>query len=125
MIIVDYADLMRPDIRTNDPKENSRVIYVDLRAIAFEENVALLTATQTNREGFKSTVAKAEHVAEDFNKIRTADVAISINITEEERAKGQARLYFAASRNQEMGVTVVIKQNVSMMRFLEEVISVE
>ncbi len=125
MIIVDYADLMRPDIRTNDPKENSRAIYVDLRAIAFEENVALLTATQTNREGFKSTVAKAEHVAEDFNKIRTADVAISINITEEERAKGQARLYFAASRNQEMGVTVVIKQNVSMMRFLEEVISVE
>lgn len=125
MVIVDYADLMKPEYRTNDPRENSRTIYVDLRAIAFDENVALLTATQTNREGYKSTVAKAEHVAEDFNKIRTADVAISINVTDEERSKGQARLYFAASRNQETGVTVVIKQNVSMMRFLEEVVSVE
>lgn len=125
MVIVDYADLMCPNHRNQDPRENSRAIYVDLRAIAFEENVALLTATQTNREGAKSTVAKAEHVAEDYNKIRTADVVITINITEEERAKGQARLHFAASRNQETSVTVVVKQNVSMMRFLEDIVGIE
>lgn len=125
LIVVDYADIMAPNHRTNDPIENSKSVYVDLRAIAFEENVAVLTATQTNREGFKSAVAKAEHVSDDFNKVRTVDLMISINKTEEEAARGEARLYFAASRNQESGFTVVIKQNIAMMRFLEEVVRVE
>lgn len=125
LVVVDYADIMAPNYRTNDAIENSKGVYVDLRAIAFEENVAVLTATQTNREGFKSTVAKAEHVAEDFNKVRTVDLMISINKTEEEAARGESRLYFAASRNQESGFTIVIKQNLSMMRFIEDVIRIE
>lgn len=125
MVVVDYADLMAPSHRTKDPIENSKQIYTELRAIGFEENVAMLTATQTNREGHKSTVAKMDHVAEDFNKIRIADLVISINKTEEEAARNEARLYFAASRNQESGFTVVIRQNVAMMRFLESVVRVE
>lgn len=125
LIVVDYADIMAPNYRTNDAIENSKGVYVDLRAIAFEENVAVLTATQTNREGFKSTVAKAEHVAEDFNKVRTVDLMISINKTEEEAARGESRLYFAASRNQESGFTIVIKQNLAMMRFIEDVLRIE
>lgn len=125
LIVVDYADIMAPNYRTNDAIENSKSVYVDLRAIAFEENAAVLTATQTNREGFKSTVAKAEHVAEDFNKVRTVDLMISINKTEEEAARGESRLYFAASRNQESGFTVVIKQNLSMMKFIEDVVRIE
>ncbi len=125
MVVVDYADLMASSHRTKDPIENSKQIYTELRAIGFEENVAMLTATQTNREGHKSTVAKMDHVAEDFNKIRIADLVISINKTEEEAARNEARLYFAASRNQESGFTVVIRQNVAMMRFLESVVRVE
>lgn len=125
LIVVDYADIMAPNHRTNDAIENSKSVYVDLRAIAFEENAAVLTATQTNREGFKSTVAKAEHVAEDFNKVRTVDLMISINKTEEEAARGESRLYFAASRNQESGFTIVIKQNLSMMKFIEDIVRIE
>lgn len=125
LVVVDYADIMAPNFRFNDPIENSKSVYVDLRAIAFEFNVAMLTATQTNREGYKSTVAKAEHVAEDFNKVRTVDLMISINVTEEERAKGEARLYFAASRNQESGFTIFIKQNLAKMQFIESILRIE
>lgn len=125
LVVVDYLDIMAPNHRYNDPIENSKSVFVDMRGLAFEEDVALLSATQTNRDGFKSTVAKAEHVAEDFNKIRIADVVISINATEEERAKGEARLYFAASRNQESGITVFIKQNLSTMTFIESIVRIE
>jgi replicative DNA helicase len=125
MIVVDYGDIMAPDYRTNDPIENSKSIFVGLRAIAFEENAAVLTATQTNREGFKSVVAKAEHVAEDFNKIRIADLVISLNITDEERDNNELRLYFAASRNQAGGFTVRIKQDLAKMKFLQAVLGVE
>ena len=122
LVVVDYADIMAPNFRFNDVIENSKSVYVDLRAIAQEKDVAMLTATQTNREGFKATVAKAEHVAEDFNKVRTVDLMISINITDEERSKGEARLYFAASRNQESGFTLFIKQDIAKMKFIESIL---
>lgn len=125
LIVIDYADLMVPDFRMNDAIENSKNIYTGLRAIASEEDAAVLTATQTNRDGFKSTVAKAEHVAEDFNKIRIADLVISINATEEERAVGEARLYFAASRNQETGFSIFIKQEIAKMKFITAILKVE
>ncbi len=125
MIVVDYADIMAPNHRTNDAIENSKGVYLDLRAIAHEENVAMLTATQTNREGFKSTVAKAEHVADDFNKVRTVDIMISINVTDEERANGEARLFFAASRNQEGGFTIFIKQELAKMKFIASIVRIE
>lgn len=125
LVVVDYADIMAPDHRTDNVIENSKEIYVGLRALAFEFDCAVLTATQTNREGYKAQTAKAEHVAEDFNKIRTADLVISINSTEEERAQNVARLYFAASRNQESGFTVRIKQNMKKMTFIESILGVE
>lgn len=125
MVVVDYADIMAPNYRAKDAIENSKSVYVDLRALATEFNVAMLTATQTNRDGFKAVVAKAEHVADDFNKVRTADIIISINKTEEEASNGEARLYFAASRNQESGFTVYIKQDIARMQFITSIIKVE
>ena len=125
LIVLDYADLMIPDFRMNDAIENSKNVYTGLRAIATEEDAAVLTATQTNRDGFKSTVAKAEHVAEDFNKVRIADLVISINATEEEKAVGEARLYFAASRNQESGFSIFIKQDIAKMKFITSILKVE
>jgi replicative DNA helicase len=125
LVVVDYADIMAPDFRTDNVIENSKEIYVGLRAIAFEFDCALLTATQSNREGVKAQTIKAEHVAEDFNKIRTADIVISINSTEEEQSVGEARLYFAASRNQESGFTVRIKQDIKKMAFITQVVGIE
>jgi replicative DNA helicase len=125
LVVCDYLDIMAPNYRTPDSVENSKSIYTDMRAIALVEGFAMLSATQTNREGFKSTVAKAEHVAEDFNRIRIADLVISINITDEERSKNEARLYFAASRNQESGFTVFIQQDMATMTFIKGILRVE
>ena len=125
LVVVDYLDIMAPNNRTNDSIENSKMIWIDCRAIAQEENVAMLSATQTNRDGFKAQIAKAEHAADDFNKIRTADIVISINRTQEELLKNEARLYFAASRNQAMGFSVHVRQNIEKMQFVTDVIGVE
>lgn len=125
MIVTDYADIMAPNHRTNDSIENSKSIYLDLRAIAQEENVAMLSATQSNREGAKAAVIKAENVADDYNKVRTVDIMISINLTEEERANGEARLFFAASRNQEGGFTIFIKQALAKMQFIKSILRIE
>ncbi|HDU2404927.1 TPA: hypothetical protein RE095_005512, partial [Klebsiella pneumoniae] len=44
--------------------------------------------------------------------------------TEEEEAKGEARLYFAGSRNQKGGVSIRVKQNLEQMRFIERIMEV-
>lgn len=125
LIVVDYADIMCPERHNDNERENLRTIYVDLRAIAFDYNAAVLTATQTNREGAKSAIAKMTDVAEDFNKIRTADIVLSINSTEAERLAGEARIFFAAVRNGESGFVLRIKQDRSKMQFLKSVIAKE
>lgn len=125
MVCVDYADIMAPDQRSDEARENSKQVWLALRAIAHNENVAMLSATQTNREGMKSTVATMDTVADDINKVRTVDLLISINITDEERAAGEARLFFAASRNQESGFTIFIKQNLAKMQFVTSILRVE
>lgn len=125
LVVVDYLDIMVPDYRYDDDIANSKSVWVSVRAIAQEEKFAILSATQTNRDGYKASTAKAEHVAEDFNKIRTADLVISINKTEEEERMGQARLYFAASRNQQGGICIHVKQDLERMRFVTQVLKID
>ncbi|SUE95824.1 replicative DNA helicase [Ectopseudomonas mendocina] len=124
LIITDYADIMAPEMKTGNDISDSKQVWTGLRAIAFEENAAVLTATQTNRDGFKADVARAEHAAEDFNKIRIADLVLTINRSEDERKKGEARLFFAASRNQQGEFTLRIGQDLAKMRFMTGILDV-
>jgi replicative DNA helicase len=125
LIIVDYADIMCPDRYSGEPREDSRLIWLDLRALATENNAAVLTATQTNREGAKALTSKATDVAEDYNKIRTADLVFSINALEDEIKVGEARLFFAATRNGEGAFTLRIKQERDKMKFLTKILGRE
>lgn len=125
LVIVDYADLMAPERVTDNIQENSKSVYVNLRGMAMQEGFAVLTATQTNREGAKKAVATMTDVAEDFNKIRIADIVISINKSEEEARMNQARLFFAASRNQRSGFTVRIEQDVDRAKFISKILGEE
>ena len=70
-------------------------------------------------------ILKMENVAEDFNKIRIADLVISINRTPEEVVTNTARLYFAASRNQMGDKTLKISQDLSTMTFIKSLIGIE
>lgn len=125
LVVVDYADLMAPERFTDNVQENSKSVYVNLRGLAMEEGFAVLTATQTNRAGAGKAVITATDVADDFNKIRIADIVISLNRTEEERALKQARLYFAACRNQAGGFTIVVEQDLNRMKYITKVVGIE
>lgn len=125
LLVLDYADLMAPNHRSNDTIDNSKQIYVGLRALAQMENLALLSATQTNREGFQQAVQRMEHVSDDINKARIVDLLISLNATEDEKMRQECRLYFAASRNQEDGITIRVKQAMERAKFIARVLGKE
>lgn len=122
LITVDYADIMSAERHYADKRFALEEIYAGLRALAQEENLALLTATQTNREGAKSNQAKGTDAAESIDKVRLTDILISINANDDEKANGEVRLYFAASRNTEDGFTLKFKCNFGLMRFAERLL---
>jgi len=123
-IVIDYLDIMAPNKWTQDERVNSKNVWLDSRAIAAKYDVAMLSATQTNREGATKTVADDTDVADDFNKIRIADLVISINATEDEIKRGESRLYLAASRNQRGKFSVLIQNNMECMQFMTKVLDI-
>lgn len=116
VVVVDYLDIMAPDIRSDNDLANHKSIWVDMRGIAQEFDVAMVTATQTNRTGATAVVARAVDVAESFDKIRTADLVLSLNRTDDEKAEGKARIYIAAGRNQKDSITLCVKQSLEISR---------
>jgi replicative DNA helicase len=125
IVVIDYMDIMAPDRKRDSEREESKEIYTRSRGIAVVENFALVSATQTNREGNKAATATATHVAEDFNRVKLADLVISVNRTEEEKKAHKARLYIALARNSEDGITIFVKQDLNKGKAVAEVESVE
>lgn len=115
MIILDYPDLMEID-GANRRTETGKIV-MDLRGIAVERNVAMVAASQGNRESSKAKVITDDMVAEDYSKIATADNVVTYNQTVEERKLGLARLYVTNGRNDEDKFTVLITQSYAIGQF--------
>lgn len=116
LIIIDYGAIMH----IPDPKAKRLyigAIYLDLRAIAQERNVAVATAIQTNREGSKEEWADSTDVAEDFSVAATVDTLITYNQSDGEAALGLARLWVSDARNGQDKFGVLISQNYSTGQF--------
>jgi len=123
-VVVDYADLMRATIITKDDRVDVKNVYTDLRAVFDKHNVAGMTASQTNRDGGSAETATMMHAADNIEKVRIADLIITINKTEEEAEAGEARLFFAGSRNQKGGFALKVKQDLDQMRFIKTILEV-
>jgi replicative DNA helicase len=99
VIIVDYLELMRPSIETNAEYQAQQIIARDLRGLAMEMKVMVWTATQTNREGRRVRIITDAELGDSYGKIREADLAISLNQTEEEYDSSVMRAFIMKNRN--------------------------
>ena len=99
MIIVDYADLLKPTTIFKEKRNELESIYENLRAIAQEHNCPLWTASQTNRTGLNAEVVTMESISEAFNKCFVADFICSISRTIRDKNANTARMFVAKNRN--------------------------
>ena len=99
MIIVDYADLLRPSGRFREKRDELGSIYEDLRALAQEFKCPVWTASQTNRSGLNAEVVTMESISEAFNKCFVADFVCSISRTIKDKNSNTARMFIAKNRN--------------------------
>ena len=115
IIIIDYADLLVVD------QSNLRIstggVYKDLRRIAVERNVAMVSPSQSNRLGEDARVITLKHLAEDYSKAGTADNVFAYCQTALEYKLGLARLFVAKARDEERDMTILISQAYRMAQF--------
>ena len=99
MIIVDYADLLRP-VRSQREKRNElETIYEELRGIASEMECPIWTASQTNRSGLNAEVITMEAISEAFNKCFVSDFIFTVSRTVDDKVANSGRVFVAKNRN--------------------------
>jgi len=108
MIIVDYADLLRPTVVRKEKRTELESIYEELRCIAHENTCPCWTASQTNRSGLNAEVITMESISEAFNKCFVADFIFSISRTIKHKSANTGRLFVAKNRNGIDGVVYPI-----------------
>lgn len=108
VLIVDYPDLMSLD-RRNYRLDLGR-LYVELRGLGQERNMAVVAPTQGNRESLEASSVRASMISEDVSKAFTSDTVLTYSRTEAEEMRGLARLHVEYARHAERGQTVLLAQ---------------
>jgi replicative DNA helicase len=113
MIIVDYADLLRP-VRSQREKRNElETIYEELRGIASEMQCPIWTASQTNRSGLNAEVITMEAISEAFNKCFVSDFIFTVSRTVDDKVANGGRVFVAKNRNGPDGLVFPIFMDTS------------
>ena len=99
VVIVDYADLLRPVSSGAEKRHDLESIYEELRGMATEFECAFITASQTNRGGLNAEVITMESISEAFNKCFVADFIFSLSRTPQDKQANSGRIFIAKNRN--------------------------
>lgn len=113
MIIIDYADLLRPVNIRQQKREELETIYEEIRAIAKQHNCICYTASQTNRSALKEPVITMDAISEAFNKCFVADFIFTVSRTVDDKRTNTGRVFVAKNRFGTDGIICPIKMDTS------------
>ena len=117
MIIVDYADLIKPEGSSKEEKRHQlESIYEELRGISQEAGCPIWTASQTNRSGLNAEVITMESISEAFNKCFVADFIFSVSRTVGDKNTNGSRIFIAKNRNGPDGLIYPIFMDTSNVK---------
>lgn len=104
LILVDYADLLKPTEKFRERRNELESIYEQLRALSQKFECPVWTASQTNRSGLNEEVITMESISEAFNKCFVADFIFSVSRTKEDKLANTGRVFIAKNRNGPDGI---------------------
>jgi replicative DNA helicase len=107
MIVVDYADLLRPlaaDKNANSYSEAGSV-YEELRAVAGELQIPVWSASQAHRSAHEADTIQAHNVADSYRKIMTGDFVFSLSRKSDDKMSDTARIHVIKNRFGADGMT--------------------
>ena len=98
IIFVDYLDLIKPTHFYKDKRYELQGITEELRGMAGTKNIPMWSASQTNREGWDSSIVGLKTISESSAKAFVADLVLSIGRGQRLVDEGRACYYIAKSR---------------------------
>jgi archaellum biogenesis ATPase FlaH len=118
-IICDYLDLMAPcdKVSADNVFEKDKRVAEELRNVAFDYNLIMITASQLNRSSVNADSINHSHIAGGISKINTADVYITIILSETLKAAGEIAFNYQKTRNSDgVGKTTYLTWGKSNLR---------
>jgi RecA/RadA recombinase len=107
MLVVDYADILRPFMADKNANSYSEAgsVYEELRGVAGELQIPVWSASQSNRGGHELDVLQAHNVADSYRKIMTGDFILSLSRKMEDKEEGIGRIHVMKNRFGADGLT--------------------
>ena len=122
-VMIDYLDLIMPvsvKVNPNDQFIKDKYSAEELRNLAIELNVLLVTASQLNRSAVEEIEFDHSHIAGGISKINTADFVFGIFTSRAMRERGKYQMQCMKSRSsQGVGNKVDLDYNIETMRIVD------
>ena len=119
-ICVDYLDLLMPvsaKVSPNDQFIKDKYVSEELRNLAKEFDIVMVTASQLNRAAVEEIEFDHSHIAGGISKINTADNVIGIFTSRAMRERGRYQIQFMKTRSSSgVGQKVDLEFDVNSLR---------
>lgn len=122
-IMVDYLDLLMPvsaKVSPNDLFVKDKYVSEELRNLAKEFNILLITASQLNRSAVEEIEFDHSHISGGISKINTADNVFGIFTSRAMRERGRYQLQLMKTRSSSgVGQKVDLEYNMESLRITD------
>jgi KaiC/GvpD/RAD55 family RecA-like ATPase len=122
-VMVDYLDLLMPvsaKVSPNDLFVKDKYVSEELRNLAKELNVLMITASQLNRSAVEEIEFDHSHISGGISKINTADNVFGIFTSRAMRERGKYQIQCMKSRSSTgVGQKIDLDYNIETMRITD------
>jgi KaiC/GvpD/RAD55 family RecA-like ATPase len=122
-VMVDYLDLVMPvsvKVNPNDQFIKDKYVAEELRNLAKEQGVLLVTASQLNRSAVEEVEFDHSHIAGGISKINTADNVFGIFTSRAMKERGRYQIQCMKSRSSTgVGQKIDLEYNIETMRITD------
>jgi KaiC/GvpD/RAD55 family RecA-like ATPase len=122
-VMVDYLDLLMPvsvKVNPNDQFIKDKYVAEELRNLAKELGVLLVTASQLNRSAVEEVEFDHSHIAGGISKINTADNVFGIFTSRQMRERGKYQIQCMKSRSSTgVGQKIDLDYDIENMRITD------
>lgn len=123
-VMIDYLDLVMPvsvKVNPNDQFIKDKYVSEELRNLAKELGVVMVTASQLNRTAVEEVEFDHSHIAGGISKINTADYVFGIFTSRSMRERGKYQIQCMKSRSSTgVGNKIDLEYNIDTMRITDE-----
>jgi hypothetical protein len=123
-LCIDYLDLLMPVSAKVSPSDlfiKDKYVSEEIRTLAKELNVVLVTASQLNRSAVEEIEFDHSHISGGISKINTADNVFGIFTSRAMRERGQYQIQLMKTRSSSgVGSKIDLSFNIDTLRIYDD-----